>query len=1213
MKSSRHTNGTTLAPVRMLLAVCRLWHCSSRGSLQVVKGGDRPGLTVLRRVRRVGAVTAALFTGTATAALGLTLGYHLGVSQTLVTVLLSGGAPAALYLTWASYRLSAIQAHAQAAGSSMAEVADDLAVAVRAQWQAEAQARRLYDPYPLPVSWAPAEVSLVEGWNALTVAAMAEYARSGRPLPGTWATGPDALAGTGDQLADLLPRVPTGRLAVLGEPGSGKTMLMVQLVLDLLIRRNSGDQVPVLVSVASWDPTVQGLRAWLEARLSIDYPALTDAAPSAGARISRIRALLDQDMIMPILDGLDEIPDTARGPAIARINDAYRPGDRLVVTCRTSPFREAVRPAEGIEVTLRATAGIELRPLDANTLTDYLHADAGGPVGAARWDSVLVSCRTNSPLMQVLSNPLMAGLARIIYNARPGEDTIALSDPAELHFLPDKVAIQGHLFNAFISAVYRSAPGSSDHRSPWSRRNAEKWLIFLGRHLDDNIQGPDLAWWQFSRALPRVVTGIATGVAIGLATGLAIEIALPIVGLVYYGLGSGPLFAARVALYWMLSGLKFEPIAVLSASLLGGFAALVTSKDDQGPWNSSNFDKGTQPIVRAGCASGLMAMIAMRSQFGLQGAAVIVFLAGVFSGTAVIASGMAAERRGIKLNLRKGVLSGLAVGIVFGITFVVVVGYFGGLVYGIHFGVTFGILSGLAAAVAAVIADAGGQRPTRGLRWNIRRGSVAAAIAVIIVGSEGTFAFQSLKFGIVFAFALGIAGAVIVGLEGKPDDLSAATSPRVARSRDRATTLVLALATGAAGGLATALVTGLLYGSSVGLTGASTSDFGGPAFGLTFGLAFGLAFGIALGIALALVFVFAISGFGSSWPQWLIARGWLTLCRKLPVRLDEFLADAHKRGVLRQSGAVYQFRHVELQHQLSGLRELPIPDAVARPSPPCLDDDQPTYADSKMGAAKTTRVNRIALRHRLQESMQAITPITEFAKGVLRQGRRHFLLSLGLTTAFAVVLTGSLILAGVLPVTSPSYAGSINYLFRPAQAAPVIATSSPVASTEHFIFEPWAKNGLSKGLRITKTVSGYCWTRSAVANRSDAFRCFVGGYILDPCFDKPRDFFIADPEVACPYSGSTDLILIRLAVPLWSVPGVLFARQRSDWMIVLSHNDRCFYNEGAVSFVRGMRDNYSCAAGELYGKIRQGRVWRIFYQPSGSANMILVPIVATYS
>ena len=48
-----------------------------------------------------------------------------------------------------------------------------------------------------------------------------------------------------------------------------------------------------------------------------------------------------------------------------------------------------------------------------------------------------------------------------------------------------------------------------------------------------------------------------------------------------------------------------------------------------------------------------------------------------------------------------------------------------------------------------------------------------------------------------------------------------------------------------------------------------------------------------------------------------IARVWLALRHRLPWPLMDFLADAHQRGVLRQAGAVYQFRHIELQHRLA--------------------------------------------------------------------------------------------------------------------------------------------------------------------------------------------------------------------------------------------------------------------------------------------------------
>jgi predicted NACHT family NTPase len=147
--------------------------------------------------------------------------------------------------------------------------------------------------------------------------------------------------------------VPTGRLVVLGEPGSGKTMLMVRLVLDLLARRARGGPVPVLASVASWNPSDEDLRGWLAAQLVTDHPALADPPPAGREEPTLAAALLASGLILPILDGLDEIPDKVRGPAVSRINDALRPGEHLVVTCRAEQYRNAVRPKRGAEVTLR--------------------------------------------------------------------------------------------------------------------------------------------------------------------------------------------------------------------------------------------------------------------------------------------------------------------------------------------------------------------------------------------------------------------------------------------------------------------------------------------------------------------------------------------------------------------------------------------------------------------------------------------------------------------------------------------------------------------------------------------------------------------------------------------------------------------------------------------------------------------------------------------
>jgi hypothetical protein len=173
-------------------------------------------------------------------------------------------------------------------------------------------------------------------------------------------------------------------------------MLMVRLVLDLLARRTGGSPVPILASVASWNPEQQDLRAWLGAQLVLDHPALANPPPAERQEATQAAALLAAGLIMPILDGLDEIPQVVRGPAISRINDALRPGEQLVVTCRSQQYRDAVRPEGGVEVTLRAAAAVRLCALDSDAVRGYLCDDAGGPIARARWDPVLAVLGTNA-------------------------------------------------------------------------------------------------------------------------------------------------------------------------------------------------------------------------------------------------------------------------------------------------------------------------------------------------------------------------------------------------------------------------------------------------------------------------------------------------------------------------------------------------------------------------------------------------------------------------------------------------------------------------------------------------------------------------------------------------------------------------------------------------------------------------------------------------
>ena len=48
---------------------------------------------------------------------------------------------------------------------------------------------------------------------------------------------------------------------------------------------------------------------------------------------------------------------------------------------------------------------------------------------------------------------------------------------------------------------------------------------------------------------------------------------------------------------------------------------------------------------------------------------------------------------------------------------------------------------------------------------------------------------------------------------------------------------------------------------------------------------------------------------------------WLAMRRQAPLHLMGFLDDAYRRGILRQVGGVYQFRHAHVQAHLAEDRE----------------------------------------------------------------------------------------------------------------------------------------------------------------------------------------------------------------------------------------------------------------------------------------------------
>ena len=174
------------------------------------------------------------------------------------------------------------------------------------------------------------------------------------------------------------------------------------------------------------------------------------------------------------------------------------------------------------------------------------------------------------------------------------------------------------------------------------------------------------------------------------------------------------------------------------------------------------------------------------------------------------------------------------------------------------------------------------------------------------------------------------------------------------------------------------------------------------------------------------------------------------------------------------------------------------------------------------------------------------------------------------------------------------------------------AGSGRATAAHHFLAFKGGK--LASGLRVSERGPGSCWEGSIADGRSDAWRCFLGDLILDPCFSNGRS---SQPYVVCPKAPwSARVTLLRLTKPL-PLSNANKDRQAAvwPWGIVTSNRQRCLLITGATSRIAGQWISYGCeSGGDLLGKPnRQAPTWTIFFAAKGSKHLTRVAISDAWS
>jgi hypothetical protein len=456
-------------------------------------------------------------------------------------------------------------------------------------------------------------------------------------------------------------------LLILGEPGAGKTTMLLELARQTIARAETDptQPMPVVFNLSSWAERRPPLAEWLVEELNTKY--------SIPKKIAQV--WVDNDALLLLLDGLDEVAQAHRLACVEAIN-AFRQNSLMpVVVC------SRVADYEGLSVKLRLAQAIVLQAFTPQQIEEYL----------VRFGSELVTLKMalqqEANLRELAQSPLMLSIMTLAYQSISAEKLLQLNSVETQ---------RQRLFEIYVGQMLKRRSSSNIYRP----EQTIYWLTWLAKRMQHFSQPVFLIeqiqpqWLdtnaQFNTYLGCISlfmlftgTGMASaGVDIGkvapveslnwslqkakidlrklgkLEVRFVKSIMLPYVGL-------GLVMAIGFGLYFGLRGVG--PFAGLGLSLLfivGFYSGLSTPeiedkiRPNQGIWQSA------KNAIFVGLFTGLI--------IGLgQGLGFVLFI-GVEKGF----------MDGLTMGFYTGIGTGLAAGLIFGM-------FSGGMAYVQHFIIRF--------------------------------------------------------------------------------------------------------------------------------------------------------------------------------------------------------------------------------------------------------------------------------------------------------------------------------------------------------------------------------------------------------------------------------------------------------------------------------------------------------------------------------------------
>ena len=261
----------------------------------------------------------------------------------------------------------------------------------------------------------------------------------------------------GSQVEEVFTNLGIGRtLLILGEPGSGKTTMLLKLTKNLIIQaeNNASLPIPVVFNLSSWTLPQQPIAAWLLEELATKYQV---SKPLAQTWIE------NQSMLL-LLDGLDEVATDLQGDCVSAINQfLHHHGQTETVVC------SRIKDYLALPERLQLRSALYLQPLTIDQIHQYL--DQAG----SQLEAIKTLLKEDTALQELARSPLTLSIMTLAYQGK------SLADIPQTGSLEER---RRHLLEVYVKRMFQR----KGLRRPYPDEQVIRWLTWLAKQMVHNSQ-----------------------------------------------------------------------------------------------------------------------------------------------------------------------------------------------------------------------------------------------------------------------------------------------------------------------------------------------------------------------------------------------------------------------------------------------------------------------------------------------------------------------------------------------------------------------------------------------------------------------------------------------------------------------------------------------------------------------------------------------------